>query len=234
MSVMQQWSESQANPEVLVNENFVSLEHQAVYAKDPDTTTGLTWGYLGGRWGGFSITAGTVTLIGEGSPTPTNYVVVDRTTGAVSVSTTITNWNNVGKYARVYKITTTASAVLAIEDHRAGPYGVHGGGEGINWNEQTNDYTLALTDSGHGVAMNKATSNTLTLPLNSSVAYPVGKATVIRQKGNGTTTISPAGGVTLSYRSTGSPSSSAMAGTNAVVVVMKVDTNEWLMTGDLA
>jgi hypothetical protein len=234
MSNMQQISESQANPEIPINENFVSGEHQVVYAKDPDSTTGLTWGYLGGRWGGFSITAGTVTLIGEGSPTPTNYVVVNRLTGAVSVSTTDTNWNNVGQYARVYKINTNASAVTIIEDHRAGPYGVHGGGEGIYWNEQTDIYTLALTDAGQGVAMNKATSNTLTLPANATVAYPVGKSTVIRQKGNGTTTVSPAGGVTLSYRSTGSPSSSALAGTNAVVVVMKVDVNEWLMTGDLA
>jgi hypothetical protein len=234
MSNLQQWSESQANPEVVVNENFVSLEHQAVYAKDPDTTTGLTWGYLGGRWGGFEITAGTVTLTGEGSPTPTNYVIVSRTTGAASVSTTVTNWNNVGQYARVYKISTNASAVTVIEDHRAGPYGVHGGGEGINWNEQTDSYTLALTDAGQGVAMNKATANTLTLPANATVAYPVGKSTVIRQKGNGTTTISPAGGVTLSYRSTGSPSFAELAGTNAVAVVMKVDTNEWLMTGDLA
>jgi hypothetical protein len=234
MSNMQQISESQASPEVPINENFVSVEHQAVYAKDPDTTTGLTWGYLGGRWGGFEITAGTVTLIGEGSPTPNNYVVVSRTTGVVSVSTTNTNWNNVGQYARVYKISTNASAVTVIEDHRAGPYGVHGGGEGINWNEQTDNYTLALTDAGHGVAMNKATSNTLTLPANATVAYPVGKSTVIRQKGNGTTTISPAANVTLSYRSTGSPSFSSMAGTNAVVVVMKVGTDEWLLTGDLS
>jgi hypothetical protein len=143
MSNMQQWSESQANPEVVVNENFVSGEHQVVYAKDPDSTTALTWGYLGGRWGGFSITAGTVTLTGEGSPTPTHYVVVNRSTGAVSVSTNATNWNNVVQYARVYKIYTNASAVLstpAPEDHRAGPGGVHG--------QQPKVIVVACSDEG--------------------------------------------------------------------------------------
>jgi len=43
----------QDEAEVLVNEALETLEHQATYGKDPATTTGLTWGYYGGRWGGF-------------------------------------------------------------------------------------------------------------------------------------------------------------------------------------
>jgi hypothetical protein len=233
---LQQLSEGQANPEVPINENSDTLEHQAIYGKNPDTSTGLTWGLYGGRWGGFEISNGTVTLTGEGSPTPTNYIVVNRSTGVASVSTNATNWNNVGQYARAWKVYTNASAVLstpAPEDHRVGAYGVHGSAEGIIWNEQSDSYTLALTDAGHAVAMNKATSNTLTLPAMTTVAYPIGKATVIRQKGAGATTVSPAANVTLSYRASGSPSFSQLAGQNAIAVVMKVDTDEWVLTGDL-
>lgn len=124
---LQSISESQASPEVPINENFEVMDWATVYAKDPTTSTGLTWGFFGGRWGGFLIAAGTLTLVGEGSPTPTNYIVVNRSTGAISVSTEITNWNDTTNYARVYKVFTNASAVLSDpepEDHRAGPNGV--------------------------------------------------------------------------------------------------------------
>jgi hypothetical protein len=33
-----------------------------VYGKRQPVTTGLTWGYYGGRWGGFSVADGTLTL----------------------------------------------------------------------------------------------------------------------------------------------------------------------------
>lgn len=118
---MQVLTASQASPEVPINENFETLQHQQVYGKKHPTTTGLTWGYYGGRWGGFSVSDGTLALTGS----TTNYVVVLRSSGAISVSTATTNWNS-SLYARVYKITTSSSAVTAVEDHRAGPNGVHG------------------------------------------------------------------------------------------------------------
>ena len=116
-----------ASPEVQMNENFETLEHQAVYGKRQPVTTGLTWGYCGGRWGGFSITAGTLTLTDASA----NYVVVAIATGVISVSTASTNWDNDTDYVRVYKITTASGVVTAIEDHRAGPGGVHGGAGGV-------------------------------------------------------------------------------------------------------
>lgn len=122
MSVLQQWLAAQASPEIVANENFVALEHMAVYGKDAAHTSGLTWGYLSGRWGGFAIAAGTVVL----TASTTCYVVVERATGALSVATAAANWNNTAAYARVYKLTTGAAAVTAVEDWRAGPGGVHG------------------------------------------------------------------------------------------------------------
>lgn len=119
---MQQWSNGQQNPEVVVNQNFVSLQHEAVYAMNPETTSGLTWGYLGGRWGGFSVAAGTLSLTGSS----TNYVVVQRSDGVISTSTSNTNWNNTTSYARVFQIATGVSTVSTVQDHRAGTNGVHG------------------------------------------------------------------------------------------------------------
>lgn len=119
---MDKMSPSQANAEVVFNRAMETLEHAQVYGLRQSTSTGLTWGYYGGRWGGFSIAAGTLALTNAA----TNYIVVLRSTGAVSVSAANTNWNNTALYARVYQLTTAGSVVTATQDHRAGPSGVFG------------------------------------------------------------------------------------------------------------
>ena len=119
---LQQWLAAQDSPEVPVNENFKALEHMAVYAKDATTTTGLTWGWLGGRWGGFAVAAGTLAL----AASSTLYLTVNRATGVLSVSNSDVAWSNTDSYARAYKLTTGPSTVTAVEDHRAGFGGVHG------------------------------------------------------------------------------------------------------------
>jgi len=153
---LQQLTSSQASPEVPINENFETLDHQGVYGKRQAVTTGLTWGYYGGRWGGTAITAGTVTLTNA----TTNYLVVDRSTGAVSVSTATTNWDNVAEYARLYKITTAGSAVTAEEDHRAGLYGVHGQLTAPELETVASAATIAITKGSRVVSISGTTGIT--------------------------------------------------------------------------
>lgn len=117
-----QWASGQAHPDVVVNANFKALQHMAVYANNPDTTELLTWGYLGGRWGGFAVAAGTLTL----AASATNYIVVARATGAISAGTTATNWDNGIDYARAYLVTTDPTGVTAVQDWMSGRGGVHG------------------------------------------------------------------------------------------------------------
>jgi len=119
----QELTGSEASPQVPINENFESIDYSSVYGKrQPAPTSGLSWGYYGGRWSGFSVTAGTLTL----TDASTNYVVVQRSDGAISTSTSATNWNATTTYARVYLLTTAGGVVTAEQDHRAGLYGVHG------------------------------------------------------------------------------------------------------------
>lgn len=127
MPTLQQLTSSQTSPEVPLNENFETLEHQAVYGKRHPVTTGLVWGYYGGRWAGFLVAAGSLTLAASN----TTYIVVALATGVISQATTTTNWLDTVGYARVYKLTTSASAVTAVEDHRAGVGGVHGTRTGL-------------------------------------------------------------------------------------------------------
>lgn len=119
---MQNISGSQASPEIPINENFALLACFQVYGMRAPTTSGLTWGYWGGRWGGIAVTDGTLTL----TASTTNFIVVAKATGAVSVSATSTNWDDTTNYLRVYKVTTGTSTVSGYEDHRVGPNGIFG------------------------------------------------------------------------------------------------------------
>lgn len=109
-----------------MNDNFETIEFASVYGKRQPVTSGLTWGYYGGRWGGFSITEGTLSLTNNED----NYISVERATGVIGVEigvgspATPTNWSNTTLYARVYKVTTGGGIVSSADDYRAGPNGV--------------------------------------------------------------------------------------------------------------
>lgn len=139
-----------ADPFPIVNDALDVYAHQEVYAIDPTEAELLTFYYLGGRWGGFPITDGSVALTDNAE----NYIVVTRSSGVLSVSTNTTNWNDTDDYARVYHITTLSGVRQTVRDYRAGPNGVHGqssgGGGGGGGGTQCipvaiSDETTALT-----------------------------------------------------------------------------------------
>lgn len=95
---------------------------------------------------------------------------------------------------------------------------------------QTASYTLVLADAGTKVNMNVASSNNLTVPPNSDVAFDVGTQIVIEQKGAGQTTLVPGSGVTLlSFQS-----ALKTTGQYAKVTIIKEDTNTWTVGGLLS
>lgn len=103
-----------ANWQLRANENFDSVSPAGLYGRNPATTTGLTWGYLGGEFGAVSPANGTVSL----AASTTNYIVAHRTTGVVSSATNMTNWLNIGTYLQLYQVVTGASTVTSYVDRR--------------------------------------------------------------------------------------------------------------------
>lgn len=116
---LDQVSQTAIQRETTINALLDAASPATLYGRRASTCSGLTWGYYGGRFGGTSVANGTVALTGS----TTNYVVVNRSTGAVSVSTATTNWNDAANYGRAYKIVTGASSVTSYEDHRQGALG---------------------------------------------------------------------------------------------------------------
>ena len=113
MTTMQQLSASQASPEVIINENFGSLSAAAIFSHKPETTSGLTLGIYGGLYNGNTKADTTVSL----TNTSDNYVVVLRSTGVVSTSTTDTNSLD-PLYAKLYKATCAGGVITVLLDQR--------------------------------------------------------------------------------------------------------------------
>lgn len=95
-------------------------------------------------------------------------------------------------------------------------------------NTQTVNYTLALSDRGKLVAINMSTANTLTVPPESSVAFPDGSWINIARLGTGKTTVVAGNGVTVNS-SLGLSLRAQYSGGSLI----KTGTNTWLLVGDL-
>lgn len=90
-------------------------------------------------------------------------------------------------------------------------------------------YTLQLTDDGKYIEKNDSSGVTVTIPLNSSVAFPVGTQIVVIQTGAGQTTFAGAAGVTVNA----TPGLKLRAQWSSCVL-LKRGTDSWVLLGDLA
>jgi hypothetical protein len=90
-------------------------------------------------------------------------------------------------------------------------------------------YTAVLSDVGKFVTFSNASAITLTIPLNSTVAYAVGTNIDIVQLGAGQVTIAGAAGVTIN----GTPGLKTRAQYSGASII-QIATNTWVAIGDLA
>ena len=98
---------------------------------------------------------------------------------------------------------------------------------GINAQTGTS-YTLVLADKGRIVSMSNGGANTLTIPANSVIAFPLGTIINVLQIGTGITTITAASGVTINGVSAGS---GAIESRWQGVALTKIGTDSWAVSG---
>ena len=105
----------------------------------------------------------------------------------------------------------------------------------INANTSTT-YTFVLADNGKLVTSNNASAQTLSIPTNASVAYPVGtQINVAWITGAGQPTINAVTSGTTTVLSTGGTSTAPkLRVVNSVASCIKIATDTWLVTGDVA
>lgn len=90
--------------------------------------------------------------------------------------------------------------------------------------------TFSLTDNGSYVITSSASAVTITVPPNSSVAFPVGSEIVVFQSGAGQVTFAAGSGVTIRSKD----SNLKLTGQYSSGTLKKVATDEWHLIGDLA
>ena len=90
-------------------------------------------------------------------------------------------------------------------------------------------YTLVASDKNKLVTLSNASSITLTVPTNASVAYSTGSIINIQQIGAGQVTVAGAGGVTV----TSTPGLKLRAQYSAASLI-KTGTDSWTLIGDLS
>lgn len=134
------------------------------------------------------------------TPATTDYLVVTPTGGPAGRS--------------------TIASVLAL--------GGGGGSSAKTVNAQTGTtYTPVIGDANNIITLSNTASITLTIPLNSSVAYPVGTELELIQLNTGQVTVVGAAGVTLNA----TPGTKLRARYSGCGLI-QVAANSWVMVGD--
>lgn len=121
----------------------------------------------------------------------------------------------------------TPTAVKAVQD----------GKSDINFTilEKTADHPLVLSDKYKIIEMNIAsTANTVTIPNNSTQAFPTGSQITIIQTGTGVTTIAVAAGVTLNCTPQVSSNAARLRAQYSSCTLIKRADNIWIAIGDLS
>ena len=101
--------------------------------------------------------------------------------------------------------------------------------------DATTDYTAVLTDAYQVLQpMNKATAIAFKIPADASVAFPVGTAITILNKGAGTCTISAVTSGTTTVLSAGAVAAAPTLAQYKTAVAIKSSANAWYVVGAVA
>jgi hypothetical protein len=99
----------------------------------------------------------------------------------------------------------------------------------LSINRNSGTYILALTDDSKTILLSSATAQNCVVPRNAAVAFPIGAQVMVVQTGAGQVTFSADTGVSLlSYTSL-----IKLSGQYAGASLIKTDTNEWSLVGNL-
>ena len=101
--------------------------------------------------------------------------------------------------------------------------------------DATADYTAVIDDAYQVlVPMNKATAVAFKIPTNASVAFPVGTAITVLNKGAGLVTISAVTSGTTTVLSAGAVAASPTLAQYKTAVCIKTATDTWYVVGAIA
>ena len=160
-------------------------------------------------------------------------------TGSQTAST-ISDFDTQVRTSRLDQMAAPTSSVSANSQNITGLAAATANGHAVRYeqlvavaiNEQTGTtYELVLADAAKLIRCNNASAFTLTVPPNSSVAFPTGCVVSVSQAGAGQVTVAPGSGVTLNKPSTHQLKTATQY---AQLTLVKTATDTWLVGGHMA
>jgi hypothetical protein len=163
---------------------------------------------------------GAVLRLGEATANGTNYVAV-QAAASLAANTTYTLPTADGTSGQL--LSTNGSGTLS--------WATASGGGGTSYStvrtQSGTTYTLALTDAGDYIQTTSTTAVTITVPLQSSVAWVADTEIYFEQNNTGQITIAGASGVTVNSSET-----LKTAGRYSVIALKRVASDTWTLTGE--
>lgn len=227
------WNPPVADTEIDVDD-FIELLADIATAltkaicKDGQSTCSAAIPFAAGLTTGAGTTSLTPIIIPHGAAhsAPTNGGIWTTTTGLfVRINGATYQMASIAGTESLSAKTLTDALISVVT-----PVSTSAGYLGAPVNTQTDSYTLVAADAGKTIRMNKATATTLTIPPNSSVAFPAGTTIVVRNIGAGTCTITRGASVALRLAGVSTDANRALA-QYGQCVLSKDDTDSWYVTG---
>lgn len=105
----------------------------------------------------------------------------------------------------------------------------------LQTNAQTGTtYTFVLTDANNVIVeLNNASAITATIPLNSSVAFPIGSQIQLLQTGAGQVSVAVTAGVTLNTSPASGTNAGKLRAQWSFATLIKRATDTWVLVGDV-
>ena len=150
------------------------------------------------------------TKLGTGSSTPSSGAVLMGDGSGSSA------WDTTPPIGGNTTVSGTLTASVAV-------------GQAVDLDRKPADYTLVLADAGKVIEINSGSSENVTIPPNSSVAFPVGTQIVVVRLGAGAVVIVEGSGVTT--RS--DEDKNKIKSQYSSCVLIKHETVEWYILGNL-
>jgi hypothetical protein len=203
-----QWTS--ANPTLAAGEQGYETDTGKMKIGNGSTAwNSLSYAITGATGTVTSITAGTG--LSGGTITSTGTIAIDSTVATLTGTQTLTN-----------KTLTTPT----LDDPKIN----------LAFDAQTGTtYTTVLNDNGQVVTMNNASANTLSIPTNASVAYPIGTQINVLQIGAGQTTIQAVTSGTTTILSTGATAAAPkIRARYGMATCIKASTDLWYVVGDIS
>ncbi len=145
-------------------------------------------------------------------------LTITRSTGAIATEAGLTVGGN---------LTLSGDGAFASATGPASALAV--GFRGVPQNQQNSNYTLVLADAGRHIYSANTGAQTITVPTNASVAFPIGTTLAVFNNGTTAITISTTG-ITMYQAGTANTGNRTVAA-KGLVTIMKVATDTWAISG---